>query len=105
MNETRGVAKKDVLNAEGYLANESSWSHDLAREIARINDIGPLSEDHWKIINFVRDYYLRFGRGPAVVKIAQETGFDSRYICELFPCGVVRGAYRIAGLPRPPGCI
>jgi len=105
MEKLQEGMSKEVFNAEGYLADDSGWSEDLAKEIAKANDVGPLSDDHWRIINFVREHYSAHGQGPAVVKIAQKTGFDSSYICELFPCGVVRGAYRIAGLPRPPGCI
>jgi tRNA 2-thiouridine synthesizing protein E len=93
------------LNVEGFLSDEAGWTEELAKLLAKDNDIWPLSEDHWKVINFVRDYYKEYGQGPMVIKIARATGLDSKKICELFPCGVVRGAYRIAGLPRPPGCI
>ena len=93
------------LSPDGFLADDSGWSGKVAEELARLNEIWPLTDDHWKVISFVRDYYTEFGQGPLVYKIHQATGLSSQHICELFPCGVVRGAYRIAGLPRPPGCI
>ena len=40
-----------------------------------------------------------------LVKIHKATGLHAKDICKLFPCGLVRGAYRLAGLPRPAGCI
>ena len=92
-------------NPDGFLKEMSSWSRELAEELARKNNIGPLIEDHWKIIEFVKDFYLEKGRGPSILRIGRHTGFSSSYICQLFPCGVARGAYRLAGLPRPSGCL
>jgi TusE/DsrC/DsvC family sulfur relay protein len=90
---------------DGFLMNMSSWNRELAEELARKNDIGPLNEDHWKIIEFVKAFYQEFHEGPPIVKISKATGFSSSHICKLFPCGVARGAYRLAGLPRPSGCL
>jgi dissimilatory sulfite reductase related protein len=91
-------------NADGYLAAISSWNRDVAEELARRNQIWPLTEDHWKVIHYLRDYYLTYACGPVVMKISRATGLSVERICDLFPCGMIRGAYRIAGLPRPPGC-
>jgi len=94
-----------IETPEGFLKEMTAWSREIAEELAQRNDLGPLIEDHWKIIEYVREYYQEFGAGPSIVKIAKETGFASGYICHLFPCGVARGAYRLAGLPRPFGCL
>ncbi len=88
----------------GYLSQISSWNREVAEELARRNEIWPLTEEHWKVILFLRDYYLMYAQGPVILKISRATGLSVQRICELFPCGMVRGAYRIAGLPRPPGC-
>ncbi|MBI5501304.1 MAG: TusE/DsrC/DsvC family sulfur relay protein [Deltaproteobacteria bacterium] len=93
------------LDQEGYLAESADWSTKVAAELARRNDLGPLTDDHWRIIEFVRRYFAETGSGPPVVKIARATGLSSGRICELFPCGIARGAYRLAGLPRPEGCL
>ncbi len=92
-------------NEDGFLKELSSWSREIAEELARKNDLGPLCDDHWKIIEYVQGYYRNIGEGPPIVKIGKELGFSSKYICDLFPCGVARGAYRLAGLPRPYGCL
>lgn len=94
-----------ALDNEGFLVEMSTWTRELARDLAVLNDLGPLTDDHWRVIEFVRDYYLVHGEGPPIVKIGRATGLTSKRICELFPCGVARGAYRLAGLPRPPGCL
>jgi tRNA 2-thiouridine synthesizing protein E len=95
---------ESIENEDGFLREMSTWTREVAEELAHRNNLGPLIEDHWRIIEYVRDYYIENGVGPPIVKIARATGFDSGYICHLFPCGVARGAYRLAGLPRPFGC-
>jgi tRNA 2-thiouridine synthesizing protein E len=92
-------------NEDGFLVELSSWTREVAEELARKNDLGPLTDDHWKIIEYVKDYYMKNGAGPAIIKISKHTGFSAKHICELFPCGIARGAYRLAGLPRPFGCL
>ncbi len=99
-----GVDVSVSTNADGYLSVISAWNQDVAEELARRNEIWPLTEDHWKVIHYLRDYYLTYGTGPVVLKISKATGVSVQRICELFPCGMIRGAYRIAGLPRPAGC-
>ncbi len=95
----------EKINADGFLHAIDDWSQAVARELAERNDLGPLTHEHWSIINYVREYYLREGRGPAVVQIGKAIGLPPKKICELFPCGIARGAYRLAGLPRPAGCL
>jgi len=90
---------------DGFLIEMSSWSRELAEELARAHNIGPLTNDHWAVIEFVKEYYTRCGEGPPIVKVSKHTGFSARHICQLFPCGIARGAYRLAGLPRPHGCL
>ena len=93
------------LDTEGFMTDAAGWSRGIADELADRNDLGPLTADHWLIIEFVRDFYHETGEGPPIVKIARATGLTSDRICTLFPCGIARGAYRLAGLPRPSGCL
>jgi tRNA 2-thiouridine synthesizing protein E len=105
MQTTLSRVEAESIDNEDFLVEMTQWSKDLAVKLAKRNDIGPLTEEHWKIIEFVRTYYLAHRTGPPVVKIGKATGFPPSRICELFPCGVARGAYRLAGLPRPIGCL
>ncbi len=99
------VINPDTLDQDGFLKQISRWTREAAHELAERNDLGPLTADHWKIIDFVREYYLVHGEGPPIVKIGKAVGMSATDICELFPCGIARGAYRLAGLPRPSGCL
>lgn len=99
------VLREEMLDYDGFLAEMSSWNRTLASELADRNDLGPLTEDHWRIIEFVREYFWAHGDGPPVVRVGKALGLSPSRICELFPCGIARGAYRLAGLPRPIGCL
>ena len=101
---TNGLSGSE-LDSDGFLQEMSTWTREAAHELARLNDLGPLTESHWRIIDFVREYYLEHGEGPPIVKIGKAIGMTSKQVCTLFPCGVARGAYRLAGLPRPSGCL
>jgi len=91
-------------SADGFLKTMAGWDRSMAETLAKEHDVGPLSDEHWKVIEFVQAYYRTHGSGPPVVKVHKATGLSSGDICRLFPCGMVKGAYRLAGLPRPPGC-
>jgi len=83
----------------------------LAELIAKDEDI-EMSNDHWEVINFLREYYEDFQIAPAVrvltkavrKKMGPEKG-NSKYLYELFPYGPGKQACKIAGLPKPTGCI
>ncbi|MHC5036921.1 MAG: TusE/DsrC/DsvC family sulfur relay protein [Planctomycetota bacterium] len=103
MSEREGITEK--LDDDGFLKEMANWTREMATDLAERNDLAPLTEEHWKVIEYVRGYYLERGHGPPVVRIGKELGMPPSKICELFPCGAARGAYRLAGLPRPPGCM
>ncbi len=96
---------------EGYITDISLWSVELADLIAKDEDID-MSDDHWEVVNFLRDYYEEYQIAPAVrvltkaVKksLGPEKG-NSQYLYELFPYGPAKQACKIAGLPKPTGCI
>ncbi len=93
------------LDNDGFLKTMSRWNRAMAATLAKDNDIGPLTDDHWKVIEYIQTYYEAHAVGPPVVKICKATGLPRSEICTLFPCGVAKGGYRLAGLPRPSGCL
>ena len=96
---------------EGYIQNLGDWSQEVAVEIARRDGI-ELSENHWDVINFLRDYYKEYNIAPAIriltramaKKLGREKG-NTRYLYRLFPEGPAKQACRYAGLPKPTGCV
>lgn len=104
MTEKQAARPEPDLGPSGFLKTMADWDRAEAQRLAIEHDIGELTDDHWKVIEYVQTYYRSYGSGPPVVKVHQETGLSSAEICDLFPCGMVKGAYRLSGLPRPPGC-
>ena len=93
------------VDEDGFLEDPDVWSEALAAEIARMEDVDVLTEDHWKVVNYLRDYYKQFGIAPMIRKLCKDTGFQLKTIYELFPSGPAKGACKIAGLPKPTGCV
>jgi len=93
------------LDEDGFIQQPELWNEELARELAKTEDVPELTEDHWKVVNYLRNYYLEFGIAPMVRKVCKETGYDLKTIYELFPSGPAKGACKIAGLPKPTGCV
>jgi len=98
--------KKLEVNEEGFLIDPKDWDKDVAEILAKEEEgIQVLTEDHWAVINYIRDYYLEKSLAPMVRKVCKTTGFQLRYIYELFPSGPAKGACKVAGLPKPDGCV
>lgn len=99
------------LDKQGYLINYQDWQEDLAPIIATRDDI-ELTEAHWEVIRFVRQFYLEYNTSPAIRALtkAMKAEFgpekaSSRYLYKLFPDGPAKQATKIAGLPKPARCI
>jgi tRNA 2-thiouridine synthesizing protein E len=93
------------VDEDGFLENPEVWDQNVATDFAKAEDINLLTEEHWKLIHYLRDYYLKFGVAPMVRKVCKDTGFKLNYIYELFPSGPAKGACKLAGLPKPTGCV
>ena len=98
--------KKIEQNEEGFLLHPGEWDKDVAVLLAKLEEgIDSLTEEHWAVVNFIRNHYLENNLAPMVRKICQTTGFTLRHIYELFPSGPAKGACKVAGLPKPDGCV
>ena len=93
------------LDPDGFLVDPADWNEEVALELARMDGVEELKEDHWKVILFLREYYAGHGLAPQIRKLCETTGFKLPYIYELFPAGPAKGACRVAGLPHPAGCV
>lgn len=93
------------VDGDGFLANPELWDEEVAHLIARHDGIEDMNEKHWAIIHIIRRNYEEKGMAPMIRTICKETGLRLREIYELFPLGPARGACRVAGLPKPDGCV
>ncbi|MCW8327703.1 sulfurtransferase TusE [Photobacterium sp. SDRW27] len=103
--------KQIETDAHGYLKNVDDWAVELVPLLAKEEGI-EMSEAHWEVVHFVRDFYKEFNTSPAIrmlvkamaKKYGEEKG-NSRYLYKLFPKGPAKQATKLAGLPKPVKCI
>ena len=93
------------VNAEGFLVDSSQWTPEIAEDIAREVGLSPLTPRHWKVIGFCREDAAREGTPPGLRRISKLSGVETKELYQLFPKGPGKLAARIAGLPKPQGCI
>ncbi|WP_150913417.1 TusE/DsrC/DsvC family sulfur relay protein [Marinobacter halotolerans] len=99
-------------NNEGFLEDATQWNSGVAEVIAAEDNI-QLSDNHWEIIKFLRDFYADYEVSPpsnrlfvkAVKERFGEEKGNSIYLMQLFPGTPAKTACRIAGLPRPTNCL
>jgi len=99
------------VDEEGYLANINDWEEGVASVMAAQDDL-ELTDEHWEIIKFLREYYEEYQIAPAVrvltkavgKRLGKEKG-NSKYLYGLFPYGPAKQACRYGGLPKPTGCV
>lgn len=93
------------LDQDGHLANREDWTKELAQELAYMEEVGDLTDQHWKVINYIRDEFDKKGDAPSIRKLTKESGISTKELYQLFPKGPAKKAAKIAGLPKPKGCI
>ncbi|MCG0277717.1 MAG: TusE/DsrC/DsvC family sulfur relay protein [Thermanaeromonas sp.] len=93
------------VDEDGFIQDPEKWNEEVAKALAETEGVTELTEDHWKVINYLRQYYQQFGIAPMIRKLCKETGFSLKQIYDLFPSGPAKGACKIAGLPKPTGCV
>lgn len=93
------------VDEDGFLQEPERWNEGVAKDFAGTEAVTELTEGHWKVINYIRGYYVEFGIAPMIRKLCKETGYKLKEIYELFPSGPAKGACKLAGLPKPTGCV
>lgn len=103
---TKEYAGKIIeLDGDGNLVNRNDWDENVAKAIAAEEGIENLTDRHWKVINFMRKEFQTKGDAPSIRKLTKESGVETKELYSLFPKGPAKKAARIAGLPKPTGCI
>jgi len=93
------------VDEDGFMVDPELWNVDIVEIFAKLEGVEALTDNHWKVINYLRDYFKQFGIAPMIRKLCKETGFTLKEIYELFPSGPAKGACKLAGLPKPTGCV
>jgi dissimilatory sulfite reductase related protein len=93
------------VDQEGFFVDPSRWTEAMAPPIAAAQGIEELTDRHWQVVRFVRAQYEEKGTGPTVRVLAKTSGVTVKELYQLFPKGPAKVAARIAGIPKPRGCI
>ncbi|MFZ3064803.1 MAG: TusE/DsrC/DsvC family sulfur relay protein [Nitrospirota bacterium] len=107
-------------NGKVYQTHESGyvdgWDKEAASYLAKKENFD-LTEERWRIVDFLREYYLVLTNLPVseeykilpmieilVKGIEKKLGSEKaniKYLNELFPDGLTKQACKIAGIPKP----
>lgn len=99
--ETKSLSR----DADGHLANRNDWNEQVALDLAKEEGIENLTDRHWLVINFMRKEFNEKGDAPSIRRLTKESGVDTKELYALFPKGPAKKSAKIAGLPKPKGCI
>ena len=99
------AGKTFEVDEDGFLQNPDLWDEEVAAAFAPTEAVEEMTEDHWVVVRYIREYYLKFGTAPMIRKLCKSTNKDLKTIYNLFPSGPAKGACKIAGLPKPTGCV
>jgi tRNA 2-thiouridine synthesizing protein E len=93
------------VDDEGFFLKPEQWTPEMAAEIAHANGIEPLTDRHWLVLEFMRSTYLATGSAPTIRTLGKASGVPIKELYGLFPKGPAKLAAKIAGIPKPRGCI
>jgi tRNA 2-thiouridine synthesizing protein E len=94
-----------AVDGEGFLQQPESWNDEVATLFATTESVSDMTPEHWAVVRFIRQHWVEHGRAPMVRALCQATGLPLRTIFKLFPSGPAKGACKVAGLPKPDGCV
>jgi TusE/DsrC/DsvC family sulfur relay protein len=93
-----------AFTPDGHLADPNAWTPALADTLAAALGV-ELDEARRKVIDFARADFLKTGSSPNIRRITLEMGLSTKDIYALFPKAPARTIAKIAGIPKPAGCL
>ena len=94
-----------TVDEEGFFADPSVWTEEIAHELAAAIGIDTLSEDHWTVIKFAREDHATKGEAPTLRRVSTGAGVPTKQLFELFPKKPAKKISYVSGLPKPKGCV
>jgi len=87
------------IDPEGFLLDYDRWDENFAERMAtEAKILGPLTQEHWKVIRFIRERFKHDRACPLVYETCKANGLHLKDLKTLFPTGYLRGACKIAGI-------
>ncbi len=105
MPEVEFEGKTYNVDEDGFIDDFNNWDEGWMKYVKTQEGIEELTDEHYKVVEVLQDYYKKNGIAPMVRILSKVTKFKLKYIYELFPSGPGKGACKMAGLPKPTGCV
>jgi tRNA 2-thiouridine synthesizing protein E len=99
------MGKTFTVDEDGFIDSYDNWNEEWVQWVKNQEGIEELNDEHHKVITVLQEYYEKNGIAPMVRILSKVTGFKLKHIYELFPSGPGKGACKMAGLPKPTGCV
>ena len=93
------------VDEDGFIQEPGKWNKEVAEDLAKTENAYPMGEEAWRLVNYLRDYYIKYEIAPPIRMLTKQTKLDLKKVYELFPGGPAKGACKVAGLPKPTGCV
>jgi len=93
------------VNDEGFFVDPEQWNEAIGAELAKSVGIDPMTDRHWQVVRYMRQQYLDTGAAPSIRTLGKASGVPVKELYQLFPKGPAKLAAKIAGIPKPRGCI
>ncbi len=97
--------KSFEIDEDGFLLDYNTYCEEWGEYVKTQEGIEALTEEHWAVVKILQEYYEKNGIAPMVRVLSKLTKFILKHIYELFPSGPGKGACKMAGLPKPTGCV
>ncbi len=93
------------LDSSGFLTDASAWTEAFAHQMAAQVGVPELTEEHWSVIRYARQVWADSGESPNIRRITLGSGVSTKALYALWPCAPGKTTARVAGLPKPVGCL
>ena len=105
MEVTELGGKQIEIDEDGFIQDPEVWDEGVAKSLAETEGVADMTDDHWKVVKYLREYYLEYNMAPMIRKLCKATDLKLKEVYDLFPSGPAKGAGTVAGLPKPTGCV
>ena len=68
------------VDEDGFMQEPEKWNEEVAAALGETEGVDTLTDDHWKVVNYLREYYMKFGVAPMIRKLCKESGFKLKEI-------------------------
>lgn len=89
---------------DGHLVDATAWTRPLGEAIATAEHV-VLSPAHWQIIEAAQRDFAATKSSPNLRRLTQVAAVSTKDLYALFPKAPGRTIAKIAGLPKPAGCL